>query len=189
MPERAALSVNATSISFGNVSLNNPSTQSITLTSSGTVPVTVSSASITGTGYAISGAAFPLTLNAGQTATVSVQFDPTTNGAVTGQLTFNSNSSSGGTTSIGLTGTGVAYSVHLTWNAPGGSGDPVVGYNVYRSAAGNTTYQQINSPVVDHTAYTDSTVRVEGAYTYYVTSVDSSGNQSVPSNSFVVNIP
>ena len=188
-PALATLSVNATSISFGNVSLNNPSTQSITLTSSGTVPVTVNSASITGAGYTMSGASFPLKLNAGQTATLSVQFDPTTNGAVTGQLTFSSNSSSGGTTAIGLTGTGIAYSVDLTWDAPTGSGDPVVGYDVYRAIQGSATYQKINTSVVTQAAYTDSTVQVGGAYVYYVTSVDSSGSQSTPSNDYTVDIP
>jgi hypothetical protein len=188
-PALATLSVNATSIPFGNVSLNNPSTQSITLTSSGTMPVTVNSATITGTGYTMSGASFPLTLNAGQTATLSVQFDPTTNGAVTGQLTFSSNSSSGATTAISLTGTGVAYSVALTWDAPTGSGDPVVGYDVYRAVQGNTTYQKINTSLLTQTAYTDSTVQVGGAYVYYVTSVDSSGSQSTPSNDATVDIP
>ena len=188
-PALATLSVNATSISFGNISLNNPSTQSITLTSSGSTPVTINSATITGTGYSMSGASFPLKLNAGQTATLSVQFDPTTNGAVTGQLTFSSNSSSGATTAISLTGTGVAYSVALTWDAPTGSGDPVVGYDVYRAVQGSTTYQKINASAVTQTAYTDSTVQVGGAYVYYVTSVDSSGSQSTPSNDSTVDIP
>ena len=37
---------------------------------------------------AVSGAAFPVTLNPSQSATLSVQFDPTATGAAAGQLTY-----------------------------------------------------------------------------------------------------
>lgn len=41
----------------------------------------------------MSGITFPLTLNAGQTATLNIQFDPTSTGAATGQVTIAGNSS------------------------------------------------------------------------------------------------
>ena len=63
-------------MSFGNVGLNSPVTQSVILTSSGTAPVTVSTAVILGAGFTVSGSTLPVTLNAGQTATLNVQFDP-----------------------------------------------------------------------------------------------------------------
>ena len=86
--EVPTLSVNATTIAFGNVDLNTPSTQSLTLSSTGTAPVTVSAATVTGTGFTVSGATFPLTLNPNQTATLSVEFDPTAAGAASGSLTI-----------------------------------------------------------------------------------------------------
>jgi hypothetical protein len=183
------LSANASSISFGNVSLQSFATQSITLTSSGTVPVTINSASVSGTGYTISGLTFPVTLNAGQTATLNVQFDPTMAGAATGQITISSNSAGNGTIAINLSGTGFSYAVALTWQAPTTSSDPVAGYNVYRAQQGSSTYQLLNPSITTQTTFTDSTVQAGLSYDYYVASVDSNGFLSVPSNEISVSIP
>ena len=88
--------------------VNTPATQSVTLTSTGTVPVTISGATLTGAGFTLPGAAFPATLSPGQAATLNIEFDPTAVGAATGQLTIASNSSTNGTAVIGLSGTGTA---------------------------------------------------------------------------------
>jgi hypothetical protein len=103
-----ALSINATSVAFGDVVVNTPATQSVTLTSTGTVPVTVDGATLMGAGFTLSGAEFPATLNPGQEATLNIEFDPTAVGVATGQLTITSNSSTNGTAVIGLSGTGTA---------------------------------------------------------------------------------
>ncbi|MGO8756761.1 MAG: choice-of-anchor D domain-containing protein, partial [Terracidiphilus sp.] len=185
------LSINATSVAFGSVNVNSTATQSLTLSSTGTTAVTVSAAAVSGTGFAVSGATFPLTLSAGQTAILSVQFDPTAAGTASGQLTLTSNSSTGTSTVIGLSGTGVAvsYTVSLTWDAPSSSTDPVAGYNVYRSPSGSSSYQQLNSAVVTQTTYTDTTVQDGETYDYIVESVDASGITSVPSNVAAATIP
>jgi hypothetical protein len=101
------LGISATSVTFGNVAVATTATQTVTLTSSGTEAVTVSAATVTGTGFALAPTTFPLTLNPGQTATLSVLFDPTAMGASTGQLTVSSNSSVA-TAAIPLSGTGGA---------------------------------------------------------------------------------
>ena len=186
------LTVNATAIAFGDVNLNSPATQSVTLTSSGTAAVTVSSATATGAGFSVSGATFPLTLNPSQTATLSIKFDPTAAGAVTGQLTIVSNSSVNPTDNITLTGTGastVAYEVNLTWDAPTSSPQAVTGYNVYRAPSGSTSYQQINPSAVTKTAYTDTSVQDGQVYDYIVESLDAAGATSAPSNMASVDIP
>jgi Abnormal spindle-like microcephaly-assoc'd, ASPM-SPD-2-Hydin len=105
-----SLSVNAASIAFGNVNLKTPTTQSVTLTSTGGSPVTVNSATVSGTGFSMSSGSFPVTLNPNQIATVSVEFDPTTAGAATGALTIASSSSSDPTATVSLSGTGVTAS-------------------------------------------------------------------------------
>jgi len=102
-----ALSLNATSVAFGDVVVSTSATQSVTLTSSGTVPVTLTGASLTGTGFTLSGPTFPVTLNLGQTAVLEVGFNPIAPGLASGQLRIISNSSSGATAVIGLTGTGM----------------------------------------------------------------------------------
>jgi len=81
------------------------------------------------------------------------------------------------------------HTVTLSWDAPSSSTDPVVGYNIYRAASGSSSYQLVNSSVDTGTTYVDSTVQSGAAYIYYVESVDSSGNQSVPSNQVSVTIP
>ena len=70
--------LSATSLlAFGNVNLNTPTAQTVTLTSTGTAALTINSATLAGTGFSVSGATFPVTLNPNQTATLQVQFDPT----------------------------------------------------------------------------------------------------------------
>ena len=112
------LTTSAASLTFGDVTVNTSSTQPVTLTSTGTAPVTISSATLSGAGFAVSGATFPVTLNPGQSATLNVQFDPTAAGAVTGQLTIQSNSSTNSTAVVNLSGTGTAVlSPQLTVSA------------------------------------------------------------------------
>ena len=185
-----ALTLSATNIAFGDVDLNMPTTQTVTLTSSGTAPLTVSTGSVTGTGFSLSGVTFPVTLNPSQTATLDIEFDPAAAGAATGNLTLTSNASPP-TTSISLSGSGatVSYQVNLNWNAPTSSTDPVAGYNIYRAAGGSSSYQLLNASPDASTAYTDTTVQNNISYTYYVESVDAEGNQSTPSNTYSVNIP
>jgi len=186
----AILTASPVSLAFGNVSLNSLATQTVTLTSAGTEPVTISAATLTGTGLTLTAGALPVTLNPGQSLTLNLGFLPITAGAVTGELTLTSNSTSSGTLVVSVTGTGaIAYSVNLAWAAPGSSTDPVAGYNIYRSSSGAATYQLLNSGVNSSTNYTDDTVESGQGYDYIVTSVDASGVESAPSNVFDVIIP
>jgi hypothetical protein len=101
------LAVSASTLAFGSVAVNSTASQTLTLTSSGTAPVTVNSATLAGTGFKMSGAAFPVTLNPGQTASLQVNFAPTTAGAASGTITISSNGASG-TLKVNLSGTGVS---------------------------------------------------------------------------------
>ena len=183
----------ATTVAFGNVDLNTPATQSLTLSSTGTAAVTISAETLTGTGFSASGATFPLTLNPNQTATLSVEFDPTAAGAVSGQITLTSNSSTGTSTLVTLTGTGIvagpAYEVILNWDPPTTSADPVAGYNVYRSTSGASLYSQLNTSAITATTYTDTAVQDGQNYDYIVESVDASAVTSAPSNTTTAAIP
>ena len=187
----ATLSISAASLGFGNVVLNTPATQDVTLSSTGTAPVTVNSATVAGAAFSLSAPTLPATLTPGQTLILAVQFDPAAVGAATGQLTITSTSSTNGTALIPLTGTGIAasYAVDLSWDAPVNSPDPVVGYNVYRAPSGSSTYQLLNSTVDSQVTYVDATVEDGQIYDYIVESVDSSGVQSVPTSPLAVTIP
>jgi len=183
------LSINAASVGFGNVILNTAVTQSVTLTSTGTASVTINSATVTGVGFSLSAATLPVTLNPGQVLTITIQFDPTTTGAATGQLIIASNSSTGTTMVISLSGTGSPHEVELNWTAPSSPDDPIAGYNVYRAPGGTSSFQLLSSLDLTQTAYVDSPVQSGQGYDYFVTSVDSYGTESVPSNMISLAIP
>jgi fibronectin type 3 domain-containing protein len=120
-----------------------------------------------------------------------VVFDPNVAGSATGQLKISSNSSSGATTVVSLTGSGqsIPYQVNLSWNAPASSPDPVTGYNVLRAPTGTTTYQQLNTSTIAATNYVDGSVQNGTTYDYVVQSVDAAGTSSVPSNTYTAAIP
>ncbi|MFY9561027.1 MAG: choice-of-anchor D domain-containing protein, partial [Terriglobales bacterium] len=82
---------NPASLSFGNVAVGSSKTLTETLTNSGGSSLTISAASASGTGFSLSGLALPLTLNAGQSTTFSVQFAPTATGGVSGSIAITSN--------------------------------------------------------------------------------------------------
>ena len=190
------LSINATSLTFGNVNVNTTATQSATLSSTGTAAVTISAATVTGSGFTLSGTSFPLTLNPNQTATLNVQFDPAVAGSATGTLTVVSTSAANPITTVSLSGTGEAGTatagsaqVTLTWDAPSSSPDPVAGYNVYRSPSGASSYVQLNTSIVTEATYVDSAAQGGQSYDYIVESVDASGITSAPTNIATVTIP
>jgi hypothetical protein len=108
------LSLSASTLSFGSVTVNSSAKASVTLTSSGTSALTVNSASITGTGFTLVAGSFPVTLSPSQSVTLQVQFLPTAAGTATGQLTISSTSTSGSTATVSLSGTGVAANPKLT---------------------------------------------------------------------------
>jgi hypothetical protein len=189
-PTNPVLTVSSTALRFGDEPVGTTATLSVMLTSTGTSPVTVSAASVTGAGFSFSGSTFPVTLNPTIAITIQVQFDPTAVGAASGTLAFTSNSTTGTTSVVNLSGNGTAVShkVSLSWSAPVNSPVPVTGYNIYRATGASTTFQPLSSDDIQ-TSYVDLTVVASTTYTYYVTSVDSAGAESVPSNQVTVTIP
>ena len=184
----AALSVSGKSLEFGSVLVNTAVSQPVILSSTGTAPVTVKSASASGGGFSVSGATLPATLNPGQSLTLNVQFDPGATGTYSGQLTVSSSSPTNPTLTVSLSGTGGPHEVELTWSAPSGSSDPITGYKVYRAPGGTSSFAVVDS-MDTQTSYTDSSVQSGQSYSYYVTSVDSSGVESSPSNTTTVTVP
>lgn len=185
------LSLSSTNLAFGSVPLATPTTLALTLASTGTSPVTVSAERLTGSAFALSGATFPVTLNPGVAITLQVQFNPSVLGSASGQITLTSNSTTGSTMAVALSGTGVAaaHQVTLTWVAPASSPVPVAGFNVYRSEGGSSSFAVIGSTGNTQTTYVDPNVQALSSYAYYVKSVDSAGVESTASNQVSVTIP
>ena len=185
-PALAQLSVDATTVSFGSVLLNQATTQIVTLTSVGKAAVTVKSISVSGIGFSLSSASLPATLNPGQTLVLTLVYKTSTTGSQKGLLTINSNSSTNPTLTIDLNATTSGHKVELNWNPPSDPSKPVTSYKVYREMGGNTSFAQIGATA--QPSYTDTNVQSGSTYNYYVTSVGSAG-ESKPSNTFSATIP
>lgn len=185
----ASLTPSNSSVSFGSVNDGTTASQSITLTNTGNSNVTISGVTVAGTGFSTPGVSSGLTLMPNQTATLSISFDPSSPGTVTGTATVASNATNS-PLSITLSGTGMSatHSVGLAWASSASSG--IVGYNVYRGTVSGT-YSKITSSSVAGTSYTDTTVQSGQNITYYymVTAVDSSGVESSGSNQATATVP
>jgi len=162
----------------------------VTLTNTGNSNVLVSSVTVTGTGFSMTGVSGGTTLTPGQNVVLSVKFAPTSTGAVAGSVAIASNATNS-PASFSLSGTGVAATPHtvlVSWTASGTSN--VTGYNVYRGTSSGT-YSKITSSPVPATTYTDATVQSGQNITYYyvVTAVDSNGVESTGSNQATATVP
>jgi hypothetical protein len=74
-------------------------------------------------------------------------------------------------------GTATTPAIDLSWQP---NTDPdLAGYNVYRRT--NDTFQRITSTPTLGPAFSDTTITPGTAYTYRVTAIDSTGNESAPS--------
>ncbi|MBZ5550008.1 MAG: choice-of-anchor D domain-containing protein, partial [Acidobacteriia bacterium] len=99
------LSLNPSSVAFGNIKVGSSQTNSVTLSNSGGADITVNQATLTGAGFSTNNLSLPLTLHAGGTASLSVTFAPTGAGSFTGKVTFTNSDSS--TVVLPISGTGV----------------------------------------------------------------------------------
>lgn len=112
---QAGLSLTPSTATFGTVVTGNTNSQTIQLTNSGTASLTVSQATVTGSGFSLSGLNLPLTLAAGQSLTFNIQYAPTAAGNVTGSVSIASNAPNSPAT-IALSATAVAATRTISVN-------------------------------------------------------------------------
>jgi hypothetical protein len=102
----SSVTANPSSLNFGTVSMGSSQTLPQTLTNSGSAIVTISQATVAGTGYSVSGPNLPVVLASGHSVAFNVRFTPTTGGSAGGNLSITSNASNP-SLSIPLSGAGV----------------------------------------------------------------------------------
>lgn len=112
---QAGLSVTPSSASFGSVVTGNKNSQTIQVKNGGTASLTISQATVTGTGFSLSGLVTPLTLAPGQTGNFNVQFAPQAAGSVSGSVSISSNAPNS-PAMVALSGTGLAASYTISVN-------------------------------------------------------------------------
>jgi hypothetical protein len=104
---QAAISLTPASVNFGSVAVGSTNSQTIRIGNTGTGVLTITQASITGTGFTTTGLTLPLSINAGQTSSFNVQYQPSAVGTASGSITIVSNASTSPSV-LALTGNGVA---------------------------------------------------------------------------------
>jgi len=174
------LGISPSSLNFGNVTVGSSATLQATLTASNAA-VTISSDQSNSSEYAILGLTLPVTVQAGQGISVTIQFTPNASGTAPAKVGFISNAANSPTVEP-VTGTGVApgsHTVDLSWNPGDGN---AVGYNVYRGTASGGPFTQINTALDGSTNYTDATVVSGTTYYYVATEVNGAGQESAYSN-------
>ena len=100
-----SIEISPNAVSFGNLAVGQSVTKTVTVTNSGAEMLTVSGISVAGTGFTASGPKLPISLSAGQSASISAVFKPTAGVADTGTITIASNAD-GSPSLIALSGTG-----------------------------------------------------------------------------------
>jgi hypothetical protein len=100
-----SIEISPSSVSFGNLAIGQSATKPVTVTNSGTEMLTVSGISVAGAGFSASGPKLPISLSAGQSASISAVFKPTAGKTDTGTITIASNAD-GSPSLVALSGTG-----------------------------------------------------------------------------------
>jgi hypothetical protein len=185
------LSLSTSSLSFGNVNVGSSNSLSVAVTNTGNASVTISNVATSGAGFSVTGVSNGEMLTPNQSIAVTVQFAPTTGGAVNGSVVLSSDASNSPAT-IATSGTGVAstpHSVALNWVASTGAN--ISGYNIYRGTTVNGPYPtKVNTTgLVDAVQFTDNAVTSGTTYYYVVTAVDSTNDESAFSNQASAIIP
>jgi photosystem II stability/assembly factor-like uncharacterized protein len=101
-----SITIDPNPLAFGDVATNTSSTQNITIQNSGTADLVISQANISGNGFTLQNVTTPITIIAGESRTIAVQFLPTVNTDYTATLTLTHNAT-GGSSIVMLTGKGV----------------------------------------------------------------------------------
>ncbi|MGA7295220.1 MAG: choice-of-anchor D domain-containing protein [Terriglobales bacterium] len=178
-PASAELAIAPATLSFGDVTVGSSASLQATLTASNAA-VTISSDRSNSSEFAILGLNLPVTLAAGQSVAVTVQFTPSASGTAHSKVGFVSNAIDSPTVEP-VTGTGeaqTAHNVYLSWDADG----TAVGYNVYRGNSKSGPFKEINNVLDASTNYTDYTVVGGDTYYYVTTEVNAQGQESGYSN-------
>ena len=182
------------------VALNNISCSSQALTGPATTACSVSlsappsSPTVVSLSSSSSDLAVPATVTVASGATTT-SFNATASAvpsteAVTLTATFNGVTKSNQIQlQASATSSSSVFNVQLSWAAPPPSSTPIAGYRVYRASSATSIFQALNSALEIQTTYLDSTIQNGQTYSYWVTSVDSSGLESPPSNSITISIP
>ena len=148
---QGTLTVNSLSLNFGNVPAGKKLTLNESLTNTGSAKLTVSHATVTGSGFTITGLTLPLVLNPGQSFTFQATFAPRSIGNDNGVISLISNASD------------PRLTVPLTGGAPNSQLTLVPSSINLGNVAIGSTAQQTSQLVASGASVTVSSVKVDGS--------------------------
>ena len=97
------------SMNLGTITIGTSQTKPLSLSNSGGSSLTISGATVNGTGFSVTGLTFPYSLAAGASTSLSVTFAPSTTGTANATLSLSSNASDP-SVAVPLTGSGTTSS-------------------------------------------------------------------------------
>lgn len=182
------LQVSPTAINFGNVLVGQSGSLSLKVSNTGNSALTTTRGTLTGSEFSMIGGLSGLTLQPGQSDSVTVVFKPTASGNASGAISIVAGST---TTSVALSGSGAtgssSHAVDLSWNPS--TSPSVAGYYIERATTSGGPYQVLNSSKDTGTSYVDSTVQAGKEYFYVIVAVNAGGQESGPSAQVSATIP
>jgi hypothetical protein len=128
------LTANPASLAFGSAQVGTNVSLTDSFTNTGGSSVTISQATVAGTGFSIGGLSFPLVLNPGASVTFSAVFAPQSAANATGGITVVSNASNP-TLTVPLSGTGTAQGQLTLAPTALNFGNATVGTNVSQTSS------------------------------------------------------
>ena len=180
------LTANATSFTFGNVVTGSKSSQTLTLTNTGSATIMISQATVYGADFNVAGGMSSVSIAAGQKQAVQIQFAPQAAGSSNGSFVVASDASDS-TLAISLSGTGIAgLSITTQPFSHSVTAGQAATFDVAAVGSGTLTYQwKKNGTAISgatSSAYTTSaTTGSDNGSSFIVVVTDSIG--SVASNS------
>jgi hypothetical protein len=191
-----ALTISPTSVNFGTRAVKTSTAQSVALTNTGNLSLSISSINVASSAFSVSGVSKGVSLSPNQRIEFQVWFRPGVAGTASTTIAFDSSVglpplklavSGSASNSTGSSPSAAApHSVTLGWYAPSNS---AAGYHVYRSEVAGGPFNRINTGQLQSTSYKDTAVVGGGQYFYVVTAVGESGSESAYSNEVAVVIP
>jgi|HubBroStandDraft_6_1064221.scaffolds.fasta_scaffold19405_1 hypothetical protein len=185
------LAASAMSLNFGNVAPGATSPQSLTLTNTGAVMVTISQATVTGAGFSVVGGMSSISIAAGQNQAFQVEFAPKSAGTASGSLSIASDATN---SPLAISLSGNAMTTLAITTQPGNQ-SVVVGktatFAVVATGTGTLAYQwkKGGTAISGATAAsytTPATTNSDNGAQFTVVVTDSNGN--VTSNSATLTV-
>ncbi len=191
-----ALTLSPASVNFGTRGVKTSTPQSVVLTNTGNISLSIGSIIVSHPAFSVSGISKGVSLSPDQKLEFQVWFRPTAAGQTSTTVSVTSSADlapvqlpvAGSASSSAPSNPSAAspHSVTLNWSDNSGSAS---GFYVYRGEAAGGPFERLDQAKLETTSYKDANVVSGGHYYYVVTAVGDSDSESAYSNEVAVEIP